>query len=133
MIFGYFAADGLPYVQGRLILPSLRFYGTVDFLIDTGSDTTILHPGDAIDLRFPFEMLANPMEVVSVGGVQDYYSENGIIVFDDDGAALELEVELFVAKPQPDLEGLDSLLGRDILNQLGMEYNFPRRRIRLAI
>lgn len=133
MIFGYFAADGLPYVQGRLIVPNLRFSGTVDFLIDTGSDTTILHPGDAIDLRFPFDMLANPVEVISVGGVQNYYSENGIIVFDGAGTSLEMEVELFVAKPRPELEELDSLLGRDILNQFGMEYNFPRRRIWLTI
>lgn len=102
------------------------------FLIDTGSDTTILHPDDGMYLRFPFNALANPAEVISVSGIQDYYVEDATISFDDDVQAVNLEIELFVAKPQPELEGLDSLLGRDILNRLGMEYDFRQQRLWLT-
>ena len=33
-------------------------------------------------------------------------------------------VSLYVAKPHPMVDGLESLLGRDVLNQLGMSYDF---------
>lgn len=40
-----------PYVQALVILPRLQVSAQVDFLIDTGSDTTNLHPQDTV--RFP--------------------------------------------------------------------------------
>ena len=46
--------------------------GRVHFLIDTGADTTILHPDDGIDLRCPFDALANPAEFVGVGSTLRY-------------------------------------------------------------
>ena len=132
MITGHFTNDGLPYVECRLFLPRLGIFGPVDFLIDTGSDTTILHPDDGIDVAFPFDALVNPSEVFGVGGAQNYYVENGFIYFDDSGSILEMDVELFVAKPQPGLTGIDSLLGRDVLNRLGMEYDFLQGRLLLG-
>ena len=132
MIAGYFTVDGLPYVRSHIILPRLGFFGSVHFLIDTGSDTTILHPDDGMYLGFPFEALTNPAEVISVSGIQDYYVEDATISFADDVQAVDLDIELFVAKPQPELEGLDSLLGRDVLNRLGMEYDFRQQRLWLT-
>lgn len=132
MINGYFTNDGLPYVEGRLFLPRLGIFGPVDFLIDTGSDTTILHPDDGIDVAFPFDALVNQADVTGIGGTQDYYWERVVIFFDNDGTALDLETELFVGKPQPALAGLDSLLGRDVLNRLGMEYDFLQGQLLLG-
>ena len=55
MIAGYFAADGSPYVEMRVNLPRLGVAGQVHFLVDTGSDTSILHPSASVDLRCPFD------------------------------------------------------------------------------
>ena len=52
--------------------------------------------------------------------------------FDGDGETLELDVELFIGKPHPMLDDLDSLLGRDVLNRLGMEYDFRQQRLWLT-
>lgn len=83
-------------------------------------------------MGFPFEALVNSAEVISVSGIQDYYVEDAIISFDDDVQAVDLDIELFVAKPQPELRGLDSLLGRDVLNRLGIGYDFRQRRLWLT-
>ena len=132
MIIGYFTPDGRPCVVCRVAVPRLGFMGTVHFLIDTGSDTTILHPYDGRYLRFPFDALANPSELVSISGTQEYYIENAIVSFDDGDATRELDIELFIGKPHPMLDDLDSLLGRDVLNRLGMEYDFLRGHLLLG-
>ena len=35
-------------------------------------------------------------------------------------------IQLSIAKPAPSVDRLDSLLGRDVLNRLRMEYDFPQ-------
>ena len=45
---------------------------------------------------------------------------------DSDGSSREFEIDISIAKPDPLTDGLDSLLGRDLLNQLRMEYDFGR-------
>ena len=91
-----------------------------------------MHPYDGKYLQFPFAVLNNPAEVISVGGAQHYYKENATMYFDGDGGTLELDVELLIGKPHPMLDDLDSLLGRDILNRLGMEYDFRQQRLWLT-
>ena len=132
MITGYFTPDGRPCVVCRVSVPRLRFTGAVHFLIDTGSDTTIMHPYDGKYLRFPFDALTNPTDVLSIAGTQEYYVENAIISFDDGDATRGLDVELFIGKPHPILDDLDSLLGRDVLNRLGMEYDFLQGQLLLG-
>ena len=132
MFAGYFTADGRPYVEGRLALPRLRVGGRVHFLLDTGADTTILHPDDGIDLRCPFDALENPAEFVGVGGALLYYMEPAVVTFGTGLAAEEFGLAISIAKPHPVTDGLDSLLGRDILNRLRMEYDFRRGRLELA-
>lgn len=75
----------------------------------------------------PFDRLTTPAEFVSAGGTHVYYSELAVIGFhDDESMQREFEVELYVGKPHPVTNGLDSLLGRDVLNEMEMEYA-PRR------
>ncbi len=134
MIAAYFEPNGVPYVECNLFLPRLGCYGRITFLIDTGADTTTLHPDDAAELGCPFDALVNPAEFTGIGGTLLYYTELAALSFDDtDGGTQEFEIEIAVAKPHPATNGLASLLGRDLLNQLYVvEYSFPRRRLSLT-
>ena len=126
MISGYFAADGSPYAKARVNLPRLGVVGEVHFLIDTGTDVTIVHPDAATDLSCPFDALSNPVDVTSAGGLQTYYAETAVVSFYDGEVRYDFRVNLHIGKPDPITDSLDSLLGRDILNEMEMEYA-PRR------
>ncbi len=132
MIIGYFTSDGVPWVSCDLLLPRFGLKAPVTFLVDTGSDTTILHPADGRMLRCPFYLLENPAEFISAGGVLLYYMEPAVLSFNDiDGGTAEFAIDISVAKPDPITDGLDSLLGRDLLNQVRMEYDFSRNHLAL--
>ena len=132
MIAGYFADDGRPVIRARIRLPRLGVMGDVTFLVDTGADATILHPRDGGRLRCPFDELADPVVHNSVSGAQTYYAEPAVISFyDDQGGRHDLRIDaLSVGKPHPVLAGLESLLGRDVLNRLEMTYHFAENRLR---
>ena len=135
MIAGYFDSDGRPFVECRVHLPRLAVSDRVWFLLDTGAETTILHPDDGRLIQCPFDALANPDEFTGIGGTLLYYTERAILTLDDeDGGVQRFEIDIAIAKPHPVTDGLDSLLGRDILNQLDVvEYSFPRRQLRLTL
>ena len=83
-------------------------------------------------LHCPFDLLDNPAEFISAGGILLYYSEPAVLTFaETDRGAREFEIQISIAKPDPVTDGLDSLLGRDLLNQVRMEYDFGRRRLAL--
>lgn len=132
MIAGYFTATGFPRVKARLVLPRLGVAGPVDFLVDTGATASVLHPDDGMALGCPFDDLLLPLVFEGVGGTHTYYRETAVIEFDDSGTEIGLRLELAVAKPHPLVDNLDSLLGRDILNRLRMEYDFPQDRLELV-
>ena len=132
MIAGRFTDDGLPFIVCNVFLPRFDLRGRITFLIDTGSDTTILHPGAAADLDCPFDLLDNPAEFISAGGTLLYYMEPAVLSFNDsDGGTREFEIDISIAKPDPLTDDLASLLGRDVLNQLHMDYDFRRGRLAL--
>ena len=132
MIAGRFTDDALPIIECTVFLPRFGLSGQVTFLLDTGSDTTILHPDAAADLDCPFDLLDNPAEFISAGGVLLYYTEPAVLSFNHvDGDTAEFAIDISIAKPDPITDSLDSLLGRDLLNQVRMEYDFPRSRLAL--
>ena len=92
----------------------------------------MLHPGDGVRLRCPFDDLLLPMAFEGVGGTHTYYRETAVIAFDDSTSDVEFRVEISIAKPAPTVNDLDSLLGRDVLNRLRMEYDFPQDRLELV-
>lgn len=129
MIDGYFTDGGLPYVGARVSLPRFGVAQVVYFLVDTGSDTTILHPSDGENLRCPFDRLENPVGVGSISGAQTYYAEPAVVSFFDGAIRRDFRIGIYIARPLPEVDELDSLLGRDVLNRLGMEYDFERGRL----
>ena len=129
MIAGYFTAEGNPMVRARVSMPRLGVAGDTSFLVDTGSDTTILHPFDGRNMGCPFERLENPVGVGSISGAQTYYAEPAVVSFFDGAIRRDFRIGIYIARPLPEVDELDSLLGRDVLNRLGMEYDFERGRL----
>ena len=133
MIRGYFKEDETPHVNARLVFPRLGVGQEVDLLVDTGSSSTILHPGDVAEMRFPFEELRNEVTVTGVSGTQTYYAEPAVVSFFYGEGRQDFRIDLYVAKPHPTVDGLESLLGRDILNRLGMSYDFRRNWLEFSV
>ena len=129
MTEGYFTESGLPYVRADLILPRLGIVATVGFLVDTGSVSTILHSDDADDIGCPFDLLTFPIVLEGVGGAVTYYRESALVKLDYESALLGFAFEISIAKPGTSTDGLPSLLGRDVLNRMRMEYDFPQSRL----
>ena len=132
MIAGRFEQDGRPVIRARVNLPRLGVMGDVNFLVDTGSDTTILHPEGGQGLHCPYDEMENPFTIESVSGTQIYYAEPAVISFyEGSGERRDFRVDgLSIGKPHPALDELPSLLGRDVLNRLEMIYNFAANRLR---
>ena len=132
MIDAYFTYAGVPYVKMRLILPRLNVSGPIDFLVDTGAVSTVLHSDAAKEMACPFDLLVRPMPFEGVGGAEIYYRELALIRLDESRTDKDIAVEISIAKPGSSTDGLPPLLGRDILNRVRMDYDFPQDRPELA-
>ncbi len=137
MIAGWFDTRERPTVRARLIIPRLGVDGRIDFLVDTGATFTSLNPDDGQRIGCPFDELRNPRNMAGVGGSNQYFREPAVVVLYGENIVRPLDVELLVSKPQPPstsdphpvVNRLPSLLGRDVLNRLRMDYDFPARRL----
>ena len=88
MIAGSFDSSGQPVVKSRLVVPRLGVDDEVDFLVDTGADSTCLHRADGQYIRFPYDELAVSLDSEGVGGSHPYYREYAYVVFyESDGSA----------------------------------------------
>ena len=137
MIAGWFDTRERPTVRARLIIPRMGVDGRIDFLVDTGATLTSLHPDDGQRIGCPFDELRNARNMVGVGGSSQYFLEPAVVVLYGENSVRPLNVELLVSKPQPPstsdphpvVNRLPSLLGRDVLNRLRMDYDFPSGRL----
>lgn len=139
MIAGRFGTHGEPFSRARLVIPRLGIDQEIDFLVDTGADDTCLHPADGIRIQFPFQELDMPSLSAGVGGSYPYYREIAFIVLADSDGNHAFDITLAIARPQlptpsnprPVVNRLPSLLGRDVLNRLRMDYDHPAGRLQL--
>ena len=132
MIETYFDEDGRPWVKASLTIPRLDIIRRrVDFLVDTGADSSSLNPVDGTRIGCPFDALVNPVDASGIGGSHTYYVEPAILALQEDAAAFTFDVEIAISKPHPVADEVPSLLGRDVLNQVRMDYNFPAGRLDL--
>ena len=123
MIVGHFDAFGRPYVKGRVIIPRLDVSENVSFLVDTGADSTCLHPRDALGAGVPFGRLRNRELSRGIGGSSPYFHEPATLVFPDGRAARLYGVGLLIAEPDEANGNLPSLLGRNVINHWYMAYD----------
>ena len=135
MITSFFSDIGRPYIFGKVTLPRFGISTDVYFLLDTGSDSSCLHLGDAINLAIPESSLSNQSSVGGVGGTAVYYREPAIITFDyGDGRIDEVSYNIDLDLSYSDETiGLPSLLGRDILDDWYIEYSRKRNLLRCTI
>lgn len=133
MILGSFDGDGRPYVQGRLFIPRLKVDGYVDFLIDTGADFIGLHPNAGIPLGVPFAELKRPTPAQGIGGRQTYFIEPQCYLAFNDGARVRVYiVPIRIAKPDPEIAQLASVLGRPLLNDWRLNLDRIRNRVEIV-
>ena len=133
MIIGQFDSVGRPYVVCRLIIPRLRVSRRISFLLDTGADSTSLHPRDARDAGIAFDQLGNRHSSRGIGGRSSYFREPAILAFSDGELVRMYEVGLLIAEPNDTNESLPSLLGRNVINHWRMVYDPSEDRLEFSV
>ena len=123
MISGTFARSGRLYVEGQLVVPRFQIVAGVNFLVDTGSAETIIHPLDieASGMMVPFP--ANVPITRGIGGGWALLKERATLVFTDDDRVTQYRYRMPVniARPGEHNRNFPSLLGRDVLDCWYME------------
>lgn len=113
----------VPYVSVRLELELFRASRRVSFLIDTGSDTTVINPQDSLALIPPdgWPRLRNPVSVRGAGAGTPHFPEPAVLHFrHEDGRIQSISSGIYVALPYEQNRRLDSVLGRDLLAHFSM-------------
>ena len=122
-----------PYVRARLRFPRLGVQDWVEFLVDSGADRTILHPGVNLAIRIPYHRLRSGSKGIAtgIGGSRNYYLEPCVLVFEDDQSdLLQCRLTIFIAD-STESELVPSLLGRDFLNLCDVRLNHARNLVAL--
>ena len=124
-IEGYFQSEGGglagPYVRATVMFPRLYIAAIIEFLIDSGAESTALHSRDIERIQVDYRRLRRNSLITGsgVGGRLRYYREPAIVVFrESDGSARNFAMELGISERtrSRDRQRLPSLLGRDFLN-----------------
>ena len=118
MIAGFFRESGRPYVRCRLLVPRFQIDAIVNFLVDTGADSTVIHPIDIRDAGIPVAFPAEMPGTEGVGGVAEFFSERATLIFTDADRITQYRypLDIGIAKPDEHNRDFPSLLGRDVLD-----------------
>lgn len=138
MIRGYFDPESSfgkgPTVAVLVHIPALTDeWALIQFLIDTGSSATAVHPNDA-RLGFGVSLAEirsrpdwpNPQPSLGVGGRATYFALPATYAFvHDDGHWEEISGNVDVAEPNATNHTLPSILGWDMLEQFRVTMDWP--------
>ena len=135
MDIGWFSFIGQPFVRARVTIPRLGVQREVDFLVDTGSDSTCVNRRDAVNMGLSPEVFRGSERAYAegVGGGSRYFREYARLVFldTDDGRPYEHMTSLLIVNLSDAPSPIPSLLGRDVLNLHRMVYAPAERRLEL--
>ena len=133
MIVGHFDSLGRPYLTSRLIIPRFRLNQRIELLLDTGADSTCLHPRDTRNADIPLGQLGNTRLSRGVGGQSTYFREPAVLTFRDGDLVRVYQVGLLIAAPNESNDVLPSLLGRNVINNWRMEYDPSEDRLECTV
>ena len=80
---------------------------------------------DAMRVGVPYDLLENSSLITGIGGAKTVYLENAILGFAGSSHLYLYELPIGLTEHDPDLEGVPSLLGRDILDRWKISYCRP--------
>jgi hypothetical protein len=128
MLRGRFGnTSGRPYLEGRLIIPRLAITADISFLVDTGADRSLLMPLDSERLGIDTSELDGDLESTGIGGAIHNFVERAVLVLSEPKVAIHLYyLDLCISPPDPGIQDIPSLLGRDVLDRLRMTYDAQR-------
>ena len=110
-----------PFVRAYVMFPRLLIGDSIEFLIDTGAESTTLHTADIELIQVDYRRLRRNslMTGSGIGGRIRYYREPAVVVFrESEGGSRAFTTELGISERTRDRyrQQLPSLLGRDFLN-----------------
>ncbi len=127
MLTGYFSpAEDLPnpraYLRGFVDIPAVGLIGMpVEFLIDTGADSSLIGDSDASRMVDEFgadlSNLQNGPPSGGIGGIVATKTAEVALAFGD--FSKNMRIDILASPPAPGFE-VPSLLGRDILSQFAL-------------
>ena len=136
MLRGRFGdTTGRPYLEGRLLIPQFNIDARISFLVDTGADSSLIAPADAREMGIDYTKLRKPTESLGMGGFALSHPVRGSLAFTDPGKFIyvyHLDA-LDIAAPDPEIEEMPSLLGREILDRWRMTYDPSRKTLSFLV
>jgi hypothetical protein len=126
--------NGWWMIKARLYYEGKTYQKELDFIIDSGAETTVLSDQDARKLGFGFDKLPNSYEA-EMGGAGSCKGRplfNAGIVFSDDEIKNHMEpcIKIYIPDPETYRTG-ENLIGRDILSLYDIITNNESRIITL--
>ncbi len=89
------------------------------FLVDTGADRSLIVPGDYESHRYVFDDFRSAQDVDLRGFGGSLHAKlvlAKLILVDESGKHTQLGLEIEVAGPAPEIRGLPSVMGRDVID-----------------
>ncbi len=113
-----------PYVQGLLFIPRWSKWRRIDFLVDTGSDSTILNPSDGTMMDIDYARLKYNVDIYGVGHSIKAASQNALVSFaTEEGRVVVYSINIEITENIADIQILPSQLGTNILHRWQMLWN----------
>jgi hypothetical protein len=126
----YIGPTGRPMIEGFVDLPLLGVRGFVLFLIDTGSDYTVLMPADAAKLKVDYYKLTEQDHSLGSGGPSlDYVCDAKVSFAVLGNTEYQYDIRIRLPEHHAELFLAPSLLGRDVINQWQLSLNPEKRTI----
>ena len=126
--------DRRPYVQGLLFIPRLGKNRRIDFLVDTGSDSTILNSNDGKMMGIDYGRLRYTEPIYGVGAKTKASVHSAIVTFaTDDGPLVLYNIRLDITPNLPDTDILPSQLGTDVLHRWRMYWDSHQDRLEFEV
>lgn len=125
--------SGGPIIDVHLTIKNLNIDGPVEFLLDTGSDVTVLMPSDAKRLGVDFSKLTQTRTSYGVGGKAEDFIIPAVLIVNDEDETHAYRFALRIAKSIPEIEDAPSLLGRDIAKNWNISIKFPDERLEIEV